>query len=201
MTRSHEVQVVPVTELMAAYAKGRFLMAHDDGLLYWHNPDPRAIFDLQRLRPNTRLARTMRNGGFEVTHDQAFAEVVKGCADRETTWIDERIEATYNLVHQAGHAHSVEVWREDGAAGRTLVGGIYGVALGGAFFGESLFNRAPNAGKVAFHSLAAHLRDRGFTLFDSQYLNPFTARLGAVEVSRARFLRMLAKARKQDTTF
>ncbi|HQW85794.1 MAG TPA: leucyl/phenylalanyl-tRNA--protein transferase [Flavobacteriales bacterium] len=201
MSRPTEVPVIPVQVLMAAYAEGRFPMAHADGELYWHDPDPRAVFDLDALRPNARLARLMRNAGFHVTRDEAFTSVVDACAERPETWIDARIRATYAQLHRAGHAHSVEVWSMDDRGALMLVGGIYGVALGGAFFGESLFHRVPNAGKVAFHALAEHLRRCGFTLFDSQYLNPFTARLGAVEVPRARFLRMLAAAKQVPACF
>ncbi|MBL8010923.1 MAG: leucyl/phenylalanyl-tRNA--protein transferase [Flavobacteriales bacterium] len=201
MSRTTEVPVIPVHVLMAAYAAGRFPMAHADGELYWHDPDPRAVFDLDAVRPNARLARLMRNAGFHVTRDEAFTAVVDACAERPETWIDARIRATYAQLHRAGHAHSVEVWATEGTGTRALVGGIYGVALGGAFFGESLFHRRPNAGKVAFHALAGHLRQRGFTLLDSQYLNPFTASLGAVEVPRARFLRMLAAAKQVPACF
>ncbi len=201
MSRAPAVPVIPVQVLMTAYAEGRFPMAHADGELYWHDPDPRAVFPLERLRPDARLARRMRNGGFTITRDEAFDPVVQGCAQREETWIDARIRATYGALHRAGHAHSVEVWARTDDAERALVGGIYGVALGGAFFGESMFHRRSDAGKVAFYALAEHLRARGFALFDSQYLNPVTARLGAEEVPRARFLRMLATARAMPVCF
>lgn len=201
MSHSREVPVIPVHTLLEAYSEGRFPMAHADGELYWHDPDPRAVFDLASVRPNARLARAMRQADFHITRDEAFPAVVEACAERPETWIDARIQATYVQLHRAGHAHSVEVWSTDGPGKRQLVGGIYGVALGGAFFGESMFHRLPNAGKAAFHALADHLRRCGFTLFDSQYLNPFTASLGAVEVPRARFLRMLAAAKQVPACF
>lgn len=171
-------------------------MCHDDGELYWHDPDPRAVFELERLQPNARARRAFRQAGFTYTHDRVFDDVVRACADREETWIDERILASFGALHQAGYAHSLEVWA-DGA----LVGGIYGVALRGAFFGESLFSRRPHAGKAAFFALASHLQQRGYVLFDTQYINPFTAQLGAVEISRALFQDRLDAALTADVRY
>ncbi len=182
--------------LVKAYRKGLFPMCHEDGELYWHDPDPRAVFPLDTLLPDRRTARIIRSGRFTITRDTAFAEVIAACADREGTWIDERIEGSYVALHLAGHAHSMEAWQ-----GQELVGGIYGVAVGGAFFGESMFSLASNAGKVAFHALVAHLRERGFVLFDSQYINEFTAQLGAVEHPRERFKQDLKGALKLPVTF
>ncbi|MDQ3101075.1 MAG: leucyl/phenylalanyl-tRNA--protein transferase [Bacteroidota bacterium] len=164
-------------------------MAHDDGELYWHDPDPRAIFPLNDLRPDKRTARQLRSDLITVTFDQSFEAVIRACAERKETWIDERIIQSYVGLHELGNAHSVEVWRD-----RELVGGIYGVSIGGAFFGESMFNRSNNMGRVAFHALAAHLRKRGYVLFDTQYINPFTAQLGAIEISKEQYRRTLAEA-------
>lgn len=188
--------IIPPETLIKAYRTGMFPMCHDDGELYWHDPDPRAVFPLQDLEPDRRTARIIRSGRFNITRDTAFTEVIAACAEREDTWIDERIKASYVALHRSGHAHSVEAWQ-----GLELVGGIYGVAVGGAFFGESMFTRASNAGKVAFHALVTHLRERGFVLFDSQYINEFTAQLGAVEHPRARFQQELKVAVNMDVTF
>jgi leucyl/phenylalanyl-tRNA--protein transferase len=188
--------IIPPEILVKAYRKGLFPMCHEDGELYWHDPDPRAVFTLDTLEPDRRTARIIRSGRFTITRDKAFAEVIAACAEREDTWIDERIKASYVALHRAGHAHSMEAWQ-----GQELVGGIYGVAVGGAFFGESMFTRASNAGKVAFHALVAHLRERGFVLFDSQYINDFTAQLGAVEHPRERFKQDLNAALRLPVTF
>ena len=186
---SGESLLIPVDVLLAAYARGWFPMCHEDGELYWHDPDPRAVFSLDRIDPNARMRTVMRSSQFTTTIDRAFTEVVRACADRTETWIDERIVSSYAALHSAGHAHSVEAWQDD-----QLVGGIYGVALGGAFFGESMFSRSSNAGKVAFYTLVSSLKQKGFTLFDSQYINDFTRQLGAVEVPRVAFQRTLAQA-------
>lgn len=182
------VDRIPAEELLAAYRHGRFPMAHVDGRIHWHDPDPRAIFDLNVLRPDDRTDRLMRSGRFVFSTDEAFDEVVRRCADREETWIDARIEASYLELHRLGYAHSTEVW-EQGA----LVGGIYGVAIGGALFGESMFG-VNNAGKLAFYALAERLQRQGFMLFDTQYINRFTKQLGAFEVPKAQFLKTLAVA-------
>lgn len=187
---------IPEDELLYAYREGHFPMAHDDGELYWHDPDPRAIFHLHALEPDMRTARMMRSGRFQVTMDRAFVEVIEHCADRPDSWIDTRIKLSYGMLHISGHAHSVETW-DDGR----LVGGIYGVAIGGAFFGESMFTRVNNAGKVAFHSLVEHLRQKGFTLFDTQYINAFTKQLGAVEVPRTAYRAMLREAVDASVVF
>lgn len=186
---------IPTKVLLSAYAQGIFPMAHSDGSLQWHRPDPRAIFDLAALRPDRATARLLRGTTLRFTVNEAFEEVMLRCSEREETWIDERIVKSYVALHDAGHAHSVEAWHDG-----TLVGGIYGVSLGAAFFGESMFGMN-NSGKAVFHWLAAHLGSRGFRLFDTQYINPFTQRLGAFEISRAQFERRLAEAIKLRTTF
>ncbi|MCW5898322.1 MAG: leucyl/phenylalanyl-tRNA--protein transferase [Flavobacteriales bacterium] len=183
------VPLIPVETLMSAYTSGRFPMCHEDGELYWHDPDPRAIFPLDQLRPNARLLRHIRKAGFRTTVDLDFSGVMRACAGRPDTWIDDRIIASYAALHQAGHAHAVETWLGD-----RLVGGVYGVSIGQAFFGESMFSLVPNAGTAAFFALVRLLRDRGCLLFDTQYINDHTARLGATEVPRSTFRRMLAKA-------
>ncbi|MBX2973152.1 MAG: leucyl/phenylalanyl-tRNA--protein transferase [Flavobacteriales bacterium] len=182
---------IPVTELVLAYSEGRFPMCHDNGELYWHDPDTRAIFPLEGIKPNARAQRAFRRAGFSFTHDQAFEQVIRACADRKESWIDERIIASFLALHRAGYAHSVETWDEG-----KVIGGIYGISLERAFFGESMFSRKPNAGKAAFYHLADHLRLNGFTLFDTQYINAHTRSLGAVEVAREEFRRMLVNALK-----
>ena len=187
---------IPVPILLSAYRRGVFPMCHEDGMIYWHDPDPRAVFRLDELQPNARLRRLLRSGHFTFTRDQAFAAVIEACADREETWLDRRMIDSYIAMHRAGHAHSVEAW-QDGE----LVGGVYGVAIGGAFFAESMFHRVSNAGKAALHVLAEHLRKRGYTLLDTQYINDFTVQLGAVEVPRRTFQRTLAQALRSPVTF
>jgi leucyl/phenylalanyl-tRNA--protein transferase len=183
------VPTIPVDALVEAYGQGRFPMCHEDGALYWHDPDPRAVFPLETIRPNVRMEHHMRSPRFRITVDKAFGQVIRACADRPDTWLDERLIASYVALHEAGFAHSVEVWERG-----TLVGGIYGVSLGGAYFAESMFNRVSNAGKIAFHALVQKLREAGYMLLDTQYINDFTASLGAQEVPRAEFLRSLARA-------
>src|SRR5690606_7095702 len=135
------------------------------------------------------LARTLRSGRFSVSYDRAFTDVVSGCADRDETWINDTIFALYARLHQRGQAHSVEVWQ-----GFTLVGGVYGVAIGAAFFGESMFSRRTDASKIALAYLIDRLRSGGFTLFDTQFLTPHLESLGGVEISRAAYRRRLAQA-------
>ncbi|MBK9763134.1 MAG: leucyl/phenylalanyl-tRNA--protein transferase [Flavobacteriales bacterium] len=181
--------VLSVEMLIGAYAGGRFPMMHEDGLLYWHDPDPRAVFDLGTLRPNVRLQRFFRNQGYGVTVNKAFEAVVNSCADRETPWINAEMIEAYVELDRQGHAMSVETWERG-----ELIGGIYGVRLGRAFFGESMFSWKTNASKAAFYHLAEQLRTEEFTLFDTQYINDHTASLGAGEISRSEFRMQLNKA-------
>jgi len=166
--------------------------AGDDPITWW-SPDPRAIFELETFRPPRSLRRFLRKRPFEITRDRAFRRVMEGCAapapGREETWITPGFIAAYTRLHELGHAHSVECWR-----GNELVGGIYGVSLGGFFAGESMFHRADNASKVALCALIEHLRARGFALLDIQMLTPVTRMLGAVEIPRAEYLKRLAAA-------
>jgi len=164
-------------------------MVHDDGETYWHDPDPRAVFVLDRLRPNARLRSFIRSRGYRCTIDHRFEAVMRACADRESTWITGDMIEAYTELHHQGKAHSVETWQGD-----ALIGGIYGVSIGAAFFGESMFSHADNASKAAFHHLVDHLRAQGFILFDSQYINDHTRSLGAMEIPRAAFRSLLALA-------
>jgi leucyl/phenylalanyl-tRNA--protein transferase len=188
--------------LLDAYAHGIFPWPIFDGadVVVWWSPDPRAIFELDRFRVPRRLKRTCDGGRFEVTCDRDFAGVIRGCATagdrRHNTWLTPKMIDAYIRLHALGHAHSVEVWH-DGA----LAGGVYGVALGGLFAGESMFHHVRDASKVALVRLVAHLRARGYRLFDIQQRTPHTSGFGAVEIPRAQYLRRLAAALAQDVTF
>jgi len=185
--------------LIDAYRQGIFPMAVEDGEIAWFSPDPRGILPLDAFHYSGRLARTMRSGRFEIRVDTAFEAVIRGCAERddeEGTWISEEIIESYEQLARLGAAHSVEVW-QDGA----LAGGLYGVHLGGVFFGESMFHRKADASKVALVTLVERLRARGFLLLDTQWVTPHLEQFGAIEVPRAEYLRMLEKAAALDRKF
>ena len=184
--------------LLHAYRNGIFPWYDDPLPVCWWSPDPRAIFELDGLHVSRRLARTVRSGKFELTINQDFAGVMNGCADRpdEGTWITPAMLRAYQELHRLGHAHSVEVWQEG-----ELVGGVYGVAIGGFFAAESMFHGRTDASKVGLIFLFEHLRSRGFTLFDTQILTPHTASLGAIEIPRQDYLRRLRQAIKQPVRF
>ncbi len=175
--------------LLRAYAQGVFPMAErrDDTLLYWVSPESRGIVPLDTFHVPHRLARTVRSDRFEVRTDTAFGDVISACAapapGREDSWINAEILAAYSQLHREGHAHSVECWR-----GGELVGGLYGVRLGGAFFGESMFSRERDASKVALVHLVARLIRGGFALLDTQFLTSHLARFGTVEIPQADYL-------------
>lgn len=170
--------------LLYAYQQGIFPMADpdEDNAIYWYAPDPRGILPLDAFHVPKTLAKLVRQERFTVTRDQAFEAVIRACSEREETWISEAIIATYTTLHQLGVAHSVECWQEG-----TLVGGLYGVSLGGAFFGESMFNRMRDASKVALVHLVSHLNTRGFVLLDTQFVTPHLARFGAIEIPKATY--------------
>lgn len=182
--------------LIRGYCSGVFPMAHADGAVRWYAPDPRAIFPLDAFHVPRSLRQTIGKGIFDVRIDHDFASVIHACAEREQTWISEEIMAAYGALHDLGIAHSVECWRED-----RFAGGLYGVALGGAFFGESMVSRETDASKVALVALVERLRERGFTLLDTQWLTPHLARFGAVEISRRTYEQRLAAALRVDRTF
>jgi leucyl/phenylalanyl-tRNA--protein transferase len=193
-TGSDEIALTPEV-MLRAYSVGIFPMAQsaEDDRLVWFDPDPRGILPLDRFHLSQRMARTVRTTPFRVTADKAFADVIDGCAggddDRPSTWINGKIRALCLDLHRAGYAHSVEVW--DGDA---LVGGLYGVALHGAFFGESMFSRARDASKIALVHLVARLIHGGFTLLDIQFVTDHLAQFGAVEIPRQIYRRRLAQA-------
>lgn len=181
--------------LLQAYRIGMFPMAEsrDDPQLYWLDPEMRGVLPLDRFHLPRRLRRTVRAGDYQVTADRQFEAVIAGCAasatGREESWINPEIERLFTELHRSGHGHSVECW-QDGA----LVGGLYGVALGQAFFGESMFSRARDASKVALVHLVARLRLGGFTLLDTQFTTSHLSQFGAHEIPRARYRRLLAQA-------
>lgn len=188
--------------LLHAYRIGLFPMADpdDEDRIYWYAPDPRAILPLDGLRVTRSLRQRIRRGTFRVSVDEAFERVISACAapapGREQTWISDEIRWAYTALHRAGYAHSVECWDADGQ----LAGGLYGVRLGGAFFGESMFSRQTDASKVALVHLVERLRAGGFALLDVQMQTDHLARMGAVEVSREAYERRLdaALARSGD---
>lgn len=195
------VEITPEV-LLRAYACGIFPMAEsaDDPTLFWVEPEERGVIPLDGLKVSSRLARTVRSDRFRVTVDRAFGEVIDGCAEtqpgRDNTWINRRIRTLYTGLHAIGHCHSVEVWEGDG-----LAGGLYGVSLGGAFFGESMFHRARDASKVALVHLVARLIAGGFTLLDTQYVTEHLRSLGAIEVSRRRYRTQLDLALLHEGNF
>ena len=184
--------------LLSAYRTGIFPWTADP--ITWWSPDPRALFELDRFHVPQSLARVIRQGKFEVTMDQSFRAVMEGCAapapERGGAWITEEFIEAYTRLHRQGHAHSVECRRKG-----ELVGGIYGVAIGGLFAGESMFHTVSNASKVALHHLVGHLRERGFALFDIQMVTPATQPLGAVAIPRREYLRRLSDAVKMKCSF
>jgi leucyl/phenylalanyl-tRNA--protein transferase len=177
--------------LLHGYATGIFPMAdsREAHELFWVEPRNRAIIPLDRFHLSRSLRRTLRSGRFTVTLDRAFAEVIAACADREETWINAELEHAMRALHGSGHAHSVEVWE-----GQELVGGLYGVKLGRAFFGESMFSRRTDASKVALAWLVARLKAGNFTLLDCQFMTEHLASLGAVSVPRETYVALLAAA-------
>jgi len=180
---------IPPDLLLEAYASGIFPMGMDDGTIRWFSPDPRGILPLEKFHAPHGLKRALKRPGWELRIDTAFDEVVGACAAREETWITPLIRNVYRELFAAGHAHSVEIWKD----GR-LAGGLYGVALGGAFFGESMFHRVTDASKVALWHLVRILREEGFALLDTQWTTDHLDQFGAVEIPREEYLERLARA-------
>jgi leucyl/phenylalanyl-tRNA--protein transferase len=194
--------MIPTDLLVSAYASGWFPMAVDVGDIRWYSPDPRGIIPLDRFRVPSRLARVMRGGAFRIEIDRDFDAVIRACAevdrddDEPGTWIDEVIIESYCAMHRAGLAHSVETWQDD-----RLVGGLYGVALGGAFFGESMFHYVTDASKVALVALVDRVRSQGYRLLDIQWVTPHLQQFAATEVPRRTYLKMLEEALAIDAEF
>lgn len=177
--------------LLQGYAAGIFPMAdsREASELFWVEPRSRAVIPLEKFHVSRSLRRAIRSGNFTVTMDRDFPAVIDGCADREETWINADIERAMLALHASGHAHSIEVW-----SGGALAGGLYGVKLGRAFFGESMFSRATDASKVALAWLVARLQAGGYTLLDCQFMTPHLASLGAVNISRKAYVSLLSGA-------
>ena len=185
--------------LLEAYASGWFPMAVTPGEIRWYSPDPRGIIPLDTFHVSRRLARTLRAGHFEIRIDTAFEDVIVACSQRpdaDGNWIDREIIDSYCNLHALGHAHSVEAWQEG-----ALVGGLYGVSLGGAFFGESMFHRTQDASKAALVALVERLRTRGYALLDTQWVTDHLVQFGAIDIPRRRYLRLLAGALRIAAVF
>ncbi len=186
--------------LLQGYRLGVFPMAMEDDSISWFSPDPRAIIPLEDFHVPHALRRALRKQFFEVKIDNAFSDVINACARREDTWINREIIESYTRLHELGYAHSVEAWPCGKSASRTdssrgeLAGGLYGVAVGGAFFGESMFHRVTDASKIALVALVQHLRRRKFVLLDTQWLTPHLQQFGGIEISRNHYLRLLGTA-------
>jgi len=189
-------------ELLDCYRRGVFPMAdsRDDPNVFLLDPDQRGIIPIDGLHVSKSLKKFIRTMPFKVTYDEAFASVITKCAevapDRENTWINDGIEYLYGRLHLMDNAHSVEVWEDD-----DLVGGLYGVSIGGAFFGESMFSRATNASKVALVYLIERLKAGGYALLDTQFITDHLKTMGAVEISRAEYHGLLKEALKVEASF
>ena len=191
--------MIPPSLLIDGYRRGLFPMGMPDGSVQWFSPDPRGIIPLDTFHIPRRLARAARTSNVDIRIDTAFVDVVQACADRpdgDGTWITDEILDSYESLYELGHAHSVEVWQEG-----VLTGGLYGVAVGCAFFGESMFHRATDASKFALAALVDRLRARGFTLLDIQWVTPHLEQFGAIEISRKEYLKQLAAAVEGECGF
>lgn len=189
--------MIPAKLLIHAYRTAVFPMAMDDGEIAWFSPDPRAIIPIDDgFHIPHGLQRTLRKNPFEIRIDAGFEEVMRRCAVREDTWINEEIVESYVNLHRLGCAHSVEAWQD----GR-LAGGLYGVAIGGGFFGESMFHEVTDASKVALHALVMRMRTRGYSLLDTQWLTPHLRTFGAQEIPRISYQKRLAACVDDDCRF
>jgi leucyl/phenylalanyl-tRNA---protein transferase len=185
--------------LLSAYAQGAFPMADRDGVIRWYTADPRGIFPLEQFHVPQTLRQTVRQGKFELRINHDFEATMRGCMqerDADGTWINGELIAAYVRLHQLGFAHSVECWR-----GGELAGGLYGVSLGGAFFGESMFHRERDASKVALVHLVARLRERGYELLDTQASTPHLRQFGCIDLPSGEYLRLLRRALRTRREF
>ena len=188
--------MIPPDVLLRAYAEGVFPMAMENGEIGWFSPDPRALIPIEDFHVPHGLRRLLKKNPFEIRIDQSFATVVRACAARDSTWINDEIFESYALLHNYGFAHSVECWKDG-----ELAGGLYGVSLGGAFFGESMFHRVTDASKVALWALVERLRQKGYMLLDTQWTTPHLQTFGAFEMPRRKYLGLLRKAVVKDCRF
>ena len=175
--------------LLQGYRLGVFPMGMDNGTIEWFSPDPRAILPLDRFHVPHGLKKKLAKKAFETRFNSQFSDVIRSCSKRRDTWITREIIGSYERLHKLGYAHSVEAWQNG-----KLAGGLYGVAVGGAFFGESMFHRVTDASKVALVALVEQLRARKFVLLDTQWATPHLAQFGVTEVTRAHYLRLLRRA-------
>lgn len=187
-------------DVLYGYVNGIFPMADTDGTLYWYAPDPRAIIPIYTYKPARSLRPVLNRNQFDIRLNTAFVEVMRACSaprsEDDSVWISDEIINAYTELHEMGLAHSVETYMDD-----RLVGGLYGVSLGAAFFGESMFTRVSNASKVAFHYLIQILRQQHFTLLDTQFINDNVRRYGAIEIPKADYLKQLKAALRQKARF
>lgn len=188
--------IIPPDVLLDAYGAGWFPMGHEGGGIEWYSPDPRGVLPLEAFHRPARLVRTLKRGLFEIRIDTAFGATIRACADRGETWITPTILASYERLFEIGHAHSVEAWR----AGM-LAGGLYGVSLGGVFFGESMFHIETDASKVALCALVDRLRERGYRLLDVQWTTDHLVQFGAIDLPRREYLVQLSAALSQPCVF
>lgn len=188
---------ITIQDLLYAYPHGYFPMASDlTGEVSWYNPDPRSIIPFLTMKMHKSVRRTIVKEEFTFRLNCAFEDVILRCADRDSTWISDELIELYCQLHYMGYAHSLETWQH----GR-LVGGLYGIAMGGAFFGESMFNRVSGASKAAFFKLIEHMTCRGYILLDSQFSYHHTRLLGAIEIPKSSYMKMLEKALRMDCKF
>ncbi len=188
--------MIPTDLLLHGYRSGVFPMGMEDGEIGWFSPDPRTIIPLETFHVPHGLRRTLKKELFEIRLDVSFETVMRHCAQRDATWINEEIIESYVKLHHQGFAHSVEAWRDG-----KLAGGLYGVSIGGAFFGESMFHVVTDASKVALHALVTRLRERGFSLLDTQWTTSHLERFGVLELPRKRYLERLRTAIRAGKTF
>lgn len=188
--------MIPPETLLEAYSQGIFPMADEDGTMGWYEANPRAIVEIDGYRIPHDLKRILNRNSFEIHRDRSFEQVMRGCMNRTPTWISEEIVCSYVMLHHLGHAHSVETWQNG-----ELVGGLYGVTIGGAFFGESMFHRATHASKVALAHLLRHLQAQGFALHDAQVMTSTLKLFGAKNISRSDYLLRLEAALKKRAVF
>ncbi|GCF09135.1 leucyl/phenylalanyl-tRNA--protein transferase [Dictyobacter arantiisoli] len=193
-----QLQPEPLDPILVinAYAQGIFPMADELGKISWYAPDPRAILEHHNLHLSHSLKTTIRKRRYQIRTDSAFEQVMRLCGAREDTWINEEFIKTYTYLHQKGFAHSVEAWE-----GSQLVGGLYGVTLGGAFMGESMFSLATDASKVCLVALVDHLQAHGYILHDTQFITPHLATLGVTEIPRTDYEKRLQAALKLRCTW
>jgi leucyl/phenylalanyl-tRNA--protein transferase len=182
--------------VLAAYTQAIFPMGNENGKIYWYSPDPRCIIDLNDFHAPRRLMRTYRKGSFEMRVNTAFDRVIRACAERESTWITDDIVRVYTQLYKMGFAHSVEAYKNGG-----LAGGLYGVSIGGAFMGESMFHWQTDASKVSLVYLVERMKKRGFTLLDSQYMTEHLETFNAINIPRSEYMERLRVALNRECRF